>query len=71
MTIELPGSVEEPLRDLARRQDREIGALVEDAVRQYLEAAAITDLDSAEIAESQAALVSELSGIPAWKAGGE
>ena len=71
MTIELPSSVEGPLRDLARRQDREIGALVEDAVRQYLEAAAITDLDSAEVAESQAALVGELSGIPAWKAGGE
>ncbi len=70
MTIELPRSVEEPLRDLARRQDREVGALVEDAVRQYLEAAAITDLDSAEVAESQAALVGELSGIPAWKAGG-
>ena len=69
MTIELPGSVEGPLRDLARKQDRDIGALVEDAVRQYLEAAAITDLDSAEVAESQAALVSELSGIPAWKGG--
>ena len=71
MTIELPRSVEEPLRDLARRQDREVGALVEDAVRQYLEAAAITDLEPAEVAESQAALVGELSGIPAWKAGGE
>ena len=63
MTIELPGHVEEPLRNLAERQNREIGALVEETVRRYLEAEAITDLDIEEVAETQLALVGELRGV--------
>ena len=69
MTIELSDRVEEPLRTLAERQNREIGAVVEDAVRQYLEAEAITDLDPAQIAEAQLALAGELRGIVPWKGG--
>jgi len=68
MTIELPNLVEEQLRSLAVKQGRDVRALVEDAVRQYLEAAAITDLDSSQVAETQAALLAELPSVPDWKA---
>jgi predicted transcriptional regulator len=69
MTIELPSNVEEPLRNLAERQNRDIGALVEEAVRQYLQAEAITDLDTEEVAEAQLALAGELRGIAPWRSG--
>ena len=69
MSIELPGGVEEQLRTLAARQGRDVRALVEEAIRQYLEAAAITDVDADAVAEAQAALVGELPRIPDWKAG--
>lgn len=69
MSIELPGSVEEQLRTLAARQGRDVRALVEEAIRQYLEAAAITDLDANDVAEAQAALLGELPQVPDWKAG--
>ena len=68
MSIELPATVEQQLRNLAARQGRDVSALVEDAVRQYLEATAITDLEASEVAEAQAALAGELPGLPAWKA---
>jgi hypothetical protein len=69
--VEIQASrIEEQLRDLAVRQGRDIGVLLEEAVREYLEASAITDLDAAEVAESQVALLSELRGVPAWKGGG-
>ncbi len=64
MTVELAGHVEEQLRDLASRQGRNIDLLVEEAVRGYLETAAITDLDPAEVAEAQVALMGELGEIP-------
>jgi len=64
VSIELPGSVEEQLRTLAARQGRDVRALVEEAIRQYLEAAAITDVDANDIAEAQAALLRELPNIP-------
>lgn len=69
MTVELTGSVEAQLRDLASKQGRNVGVLVEEAVREYLEAAAITDLDPAEVAETQVALMDELGGISEWKDG--
>jgi predicted transcriptional regulator len=69
VSIELPGSVEEQLRTLAAKQGRDVRALVEDAIRLYLEAAAITDLGAADVAEAQAALLEELPHIPDWKAG--
>lgn len=43
-----------------------MGVLVEEAVRDYLEAAAITDLDPAEIAETQVALMGEFRDVPEW-----
>lgn len=66
MSIELPIGVEEQLRTLAARQGRDVGVLVEEAVRQYLEAAAITDVDAGEGAETQDALLAELSDISDW-----
>lgn len=69
MSIDLPGSVEEQLRTLAARQGRDVRALVEEAIRQYLEATAITDLDANDVAEAQAALLGELPHLPDWKAG--
>ena len=63
MSIELPGSIEEQLRKLAAKQGRDVRTLVEEAVRQYLEAVAITDLDATQVAETQAALLGELPHI--------
>ncbi len=68
MSIELPSSVEEQLRNLAAKQGREVRTLVEEAVRQYLEAVAITDLDATQVAETQAALLGELPHVSDWKA---
>jgi predicted transcriptional regulator len=67
MTIDLPSVVEEQLRDLAKRQNRDIAELIEDAVRQYLEASAITDVDPNQVAETQAELLSELPPISKWE----
>ena len=69
VSIELPGGVEEQLRNLAARQGRDVRALVEDAIRQYLEAAAISDLGADDVAEAQAALLGELPHVADWKAG--
>jgi predicted transcriptional regulator len=67
MTIDLPSVVEEQLRDLAKRQNRDIAELIEDAVRQHLEAAAITDVNPNQVTETQAELLSELPGIAKWE----
>ena len=44
--------------------------IVEEAIRQYLESAAITDLDAADVAEGQSELLKELPRLPAWKSPG-
>jgi hypothetical protein len=67
MAIDLPSVVEEQLRDLAKRQNRDIAELIEDAVRQYLEAAAITDVDPNQVAETQVQLLGELPPISKWE----
>ena len=68
MSIELPIGVEEQLRGLAATQGRDVVELVEEAVRQYLEAVAITDVAADEVADAQAALIAELPTISDWKA---
>ena len=68
MSIDLPSVVEEQLRDLAKRQNRDIAELIEDAVRQYLEAATITDIEPNQVAETQTKLLSELPRISKWEA---
>ena len=67
MSIELPGSVVEQLRNLAAKQGRDVRTLVVEAVRQYLESAAITDLDATQVAETQATLLGELPDVSDWK----
>lgn len=69
MTIDIGLAYEDQLRSLAAKQGREIGALIVEAVREYLEAAAITDVTDEEVAESQLALLTELGPFPAWKGG--
>jgi len=71
MTINLPADIEEGLRDLATRQGRKVSLLVQEAVRDYVEAANITDLTSAEVGEVQLALLGELVGVPEWKDGSD
>ena len=68
MSIDLPSSVEEQLRRLAAQQGRDVATLVQEALRQYIERAAITDIETDEVAETQAALVGELPDIAEWKA---
>jgi hypothetical protein len=60
--------VEEQLRNLAAKQGRDVRTLVEEAVRQYLDSAAITDLDATQVAEAQVALLDELPAVSDWKA---
>ena len=70
MSHGLPAVVEDQLRGLAARQGRDVRELVEEAVRQYLAAAALTDLDAGQVAETQAALLAELPDLGEWKANG-
>lgn len=69
MNIKISYSVEKQLRNLAIAQGREIGVLVEEALRAYVEKQAITDPTSADVGETQVALMGELAGISAWKDG--
>ena len=66
MTIELATSMEKELKLLAALQHRDIRELIEEALRQYVEASSITDLDSFAVGETQAQLVGELRDFDAW-----
>jgi len=68
MPIELSSAVEKQVRLLARRQRKAVRAVVEDAVRLYVEAASITDLEPGDVAATQEALASELPKLAPWKA---
>jgi len=59
--------MEQQLRELAQAQGCEIGVLVEEALRGYLEATALTDLPTTAVGETQIAVLDELPGIPEWK----
>ncbi len=69
MSIELPATVEKALRALAVTQRRALHELVDEAVRLYLEAAALTDLTAEEVGETQLAVAGELRDLPRWKDG--
>jgi predicted transcriptional regulator len=69
MTIELPASVEQELREVSARQGRGLEIIVEEAVRRYLEAEAITDLGPDDIAATQLALAAELGDGVGWEPG--
>ncbi len=64
MTIDVPGQLEHRLRDLANRQGRDLCVIVEEAIRRYLEDAAITDVTPAEVAATQEELLGELDVAP-------
>lgn len=66
MTIELPGQLEHRLRDLASQQGCDLDTLVADALRRYLEDAAITDLSPSDSAATQEKLLGELTGLSPW-----
>jgi hypothetical protein len=69
MTIELPRELETELRAVAEKQGRAVLAVVEDAVQQYLDGAAITDLESADVAAVQVSLLGDLSYPADWETG--
>ena len=71
MTIDLSTPLAEELRHLAGVSGKDVEALVEEAVRQYVDAASITDVSSDDVAATQASLVGELSRVPAWLEGQE
>ena len=66
MTIHLSADLEVALRRIAGVRGQEIGVLVEEVIRQYLEADAIKDVTPEQVASTQAAMLGELSNIPAW-----
>jgi len=68
MSIELSEAVEQQLRTLAAREGRDVAALVEDALRRYMEGAAISDVTPSQVGAAQAALLAELKDLPDWKA---
>lgn len=70
MSIDLPTAIEEQLRTLAATQGRDMTVLVEEAVRQYLAATSLTDVEANEVAEAQAALIAELPAMAEWQVGG-
>jgi predicted transcriptional regulator len=69
MTIELPREIETELRAVAEKEGRAVIAVIEDAVQQYLDGAAITDLESADVAAVQISVLGDLSYPADFEAG--
>jgi len=69
MPIYLPSPIEALIRQLADRQGRPVESVVEEAIRQYLDATAITDIAPDDVARTQESLLPELT-IEPWDAGG-
>lgn len=67
MTINLADSLEQQVRSLAAAQGRDIQAVIEEAVRDYLVSAAITDVEPDDLAQSQLAMLPELANTPEWQ----
>ena len=68
MTVDLSESLAGALRRLAAAQGRDLDALVGDAVREYLETASITDVDTGDVAATQMNLMGEsLYGLADWR----
>jgi len=69
MVIRVGDQIEQELRRLAGHQGRALADVVEAALRSYIEAEAITDIGSTDIAATQLALLSELPEIEAAEGG--
>lgn len=68
MTVHLSSTVERILSALAARTGRDVNAVVEDAVRQYLASANFGDMEPDAIARVQMDLLSELGMTEPWDA---
>lgn len=68
MSIELSSVAEAQVRVLAAKTGRDVRVLVEEAIQQYAESIAITDVEPGDVANAQTALLPELPDIAAWKA---
>jgi hypothetical protein len=71
MVIQVDDQIEQELRRLAGHQGRALADVVEAALRSYIEAEAITDIESTDIAATQLALLSELPEIEAAEGGSQ
>jgi len=69
VSIKPSAPTEEEVPDFAARRDREAEAPAGEGVRSDLGPAAVSDLDPEQVAETQMALIGELSALPEWKAG--
>jgi predicted transcriptional regulator len=69
MVIQVDDRIEQELRRLAGHQGRALADVVEAALRSYIDAEAITDVEPSDVAAAQMALLSELTDIAAPKAG--
>ncbi len=67
MTIQLQPELENEVRRLADERGRDVQAIVSEAVRQYIEAAAITDVTPEQVGQMQEAIVPEMSDIEGWE----
>jgi len=63
MVIQVGDQIEQELRRLAGHQGRALADVVEAALRSYIEAEAITDMESTDVAATQLALLGELPEI--------
>jgi hypothetical protein len=66
MSIRIPAQLEEQLRNLAEAEGRDLEALLEEAVRDYLDSVRITDLTPEQVGQTQMALMPELGELSTW-----
>lgn len=66
MTIRLSDQLAEQLQRIAADQRRDVDALVEEAVRDYLVWTATTDVDSTAVGRTQMTLAAELRDPGTW-----
>jgi hypothetical protein len=69
MVIQVGDQIEQELRRLAGHQGRDLADVVEAAPRSYIEAEAITDLESADIAATQLVLLPKLPEVDGTEGG--
>ena len=63
MTVHLSDNLADALKRLAQEQGKGMDRVVEEAVKDYLTAAAITDISTDDLAATQASLLPELDRV--------
>ncbi|NLX14663.1 MAG: hypothetical protein GXY44_13560 [Phycisphaerales bacterium] len=66
MVIQISPCLENELRRVASQRAQALDDIVAEAVRQYLDAAAITEVTPEDITATQEALLGELDDQPEW-----